>query len=196
MLAQAGLVRPRRGLGGGFALVRSPSNMTILDVVSAVDPIGGSRNARSGAPHTASSFASYTAAWTRRSRWSNSSSRARGCQICWGPATRPRCAARYRCGCTRRPDEDRGPRDGPPSACPRDRMRPFATLVLAVCGHQVCQRLRSLCRGQHDLTGQHNGHRAFGMIQELFKRGAEPLRHVLHSCREVWSHLADTRHSE
>jgi len=39
MLAHAGLVRPRRGLGGGFVLVRSPSNMTILDVVGAVDPM-------------------------------------------------------------------------------------------------------------------------------------------------------------
>ena len=38
-LARAGLVRSQRGLGGGIALVKSPGEVTILDVVNAVEPI-------------------------------------------------------------------------------------------------------------------------------------------------------------
>ena len=38
-LARAGLVKSRRGVGGGAALCRSPEDITILDVVQAVDPI-------------------------------------------------------------------------------------------------------------------------------------------------------------
>lgn len=38
-LARAGLVKSQRGLGGGFKLVKSPENTTILEIVNAVDPI-------------------------------------------------------------------------------------------------------------------------------------------------------------
>ena len=38
-LRQEGLVRSQRGVGGGIALTRSPAELTILDVVNAVEPI-------------------------------------------------------------------------------------------------------------------------------------------------------------
>jgi Rrf2 family protein len=38
-LRRAGLVESRRGLGGGFTLARPASDMTVLEVVNAVDPI-------------------------------------------------------------------------------------------------------------------------------------------------------------
>ncbi|MBY0457398.1 MAG: Rrf2 family transcriptional regulator [Gemmataceae bacterium] len=38
-LAEKGIVRTQRGAGGGVALVRDPAELTILDVVNAVDPI-------------------------------------------------------------------------------------------------------------------------------------------------------------
>lgn len=38
-LVQAGVVRSQRGIGGGIALVKSPDELTILEVVNAVDPI-------------------------------------------------------------------------------------------------------------------------------------------------------------
>jgi len=38
-MARAGLVRSQRGVKGGFSLARTPEEMTILEVVSAVDPI-------------------------------------------------------------------------------------------------------------------------------------------------------------
>ena len=38
-LARAELVRSQRGLGGGFVLSRAPEEITILDVVNAVDAI-------------------------------------------------------------------------------------------------------------------------------------------------------------
>ena len=38
-LQQAGLVHSRRGLGGGVALAKTPDELTILEVVNAVDPI-------------------------------------------------------------------------------------------------------------------------------------------------------------
>ena len=39
ILVKAGLVRSRRGLGGGFTLDRSPAEISILDVVNAVEPL-------------------------------------------------------------------------------------------------------------------------------------------------------------
>jgi Rrf2 family transcriptional regulator, nitric oxide-sensitive transcriptional repressor len=39
-LVRAGLVASHRGSSGGFGLVRSPEQVTLLDVVSAVDPVG------------------------------------------------------------------------------------------------------------------------------------------------------------
>ena len=39
-LAAAGVVATRRGVGGGVALARDPGELTILDVVNAVEPIG------------------------------------------------------------------------------------------------------------------------------------------------------------
>ncbi|MBI3408931.1 MAG: Rrf2 family transcriptional regulator [Planctomycetes bacterium] len=38
-LVQAGVLRSQRGLGGGISLVKSPEELTLLDVVNAVDPI-------------------------------------------------------------------------------------------------------------------------------------------------------------
>jgi Rrf2 family protein len=38
-LGRAGLVRSRRGLGGGFELTRSAEEITVYDVVQAVDPV-------------------------------------------------------------------------------------------------------------------------------------------------------------
>lgn len=39
MLGRAGLVESRRGLGGGFRLARPAEQMSVLEVVNAVDPI-------------------------------------------------------------------------------------------------------------------------------------------------------------
>ncbi len=38
-LRRAGIVRAKRGLGGGFNLVRASDLLSVLDVVNAVDPI-------------------------------------------------------------------------------------------------------------------------------------------------------------
>ncbi|MBX9680463.1 MAG: Rrf2 family transcriptional regulator [Gemmataceae bacterium] len=38
-LVQAGVLRSQRGIGGGIALAKTPSELTILEVVNAVDPI-------------------------------------------------------------------------------------------------------------------------------------------------------------
>ena len=38
-LVRAGLVRSQRGLGGGFRLERQPSEVTMWDIVEAVDPL-------------------------------------------------------------------------------------------------------------------------------------------------------------
>lgn len=38
-LARAGVVRSQRGIGGGMSLIKSPDELTILEVVNAVDPI-------------------------------------------------------------------------------------------------------------------------------------------------------------
>jgi Rrf2 family nitric oxide-sensitive transcriptional repressor len=38
-LARAGIVRSQRGVGGGVALAKAPDELTILEVVNAVDPI-------------------------------------------------------------------------------------------------------------------------------------------------------------
>jgi Rrf2 family nitric oxide-sensitive transcriptional repressor len=38
-LCHAGVVQSRRGIGGGVALVKSPKDLTILEVVNAVEPI-------------------------------------------------------------------------------------------------------------------------------------------------------------
>ncbi|HZU37106.1 MAG TPA: Rrf2 family transcriptional regulator [Gemmataceae bacterium] len=39
-LCHAGIVQSKRGRGGGMVLTRPPSELTILDVVNAVDPLG------------------------------------------------------------------------------------------------------------------------------------------------------------
>lgn len=39
-LVRGGIVRSRRGVGGGVTLADSPAKVTILDVVNAVEPIG------------------------------------------------------------------------------------------------------------------------------------------------------------
>lgn len=49
-LARAGLVRARRGPGGGFSLTRSPQAISILDVVNAVDPLHRIRTCPLGIP--------------------------------------------------------------------------------------------------------------------------------------------------
>jgi Rrf2 family protein len=38
-LVRAGVVHSQRGIGGGMALVKTPTQLTILEVVNAVDPI-------------------------------------------------------------------------------------------------------------------------------------------------------------
>jgi Rrf2 family protein len=38
-LARAGIVRSQRGVKGGFQLARTPQEISILDVINAVDPI-------------------------------------------------------------------------------------------------------------------------------------------------------------
>ncbi|MCA9119571.1 MAG: Rrf2 family transcriptional regulator [Planctomycetaceae bacterium] len=39
-LCHVGILRSQRGIGGGMSLVPSPEDLTILDVVNAVEPIG------------------------------------------------------------------------------------------------------------------------------------------------------------
>jgi len=39
MLGRAGLVDSRRGLGGGFRLSRAATEITVLEVINAVDPV-------------------------------------------------------------------------------------------------------------------------------------------------------------
>ena len=39
-LVRSGIVQSQRGVGGGMSLTKSPQELTILDVVDAVDPIG------------------------------------------------------------------------------------------------------------------------------------------------------------
>lgn len=39
MLARRGVVRSQRGLHGGFSLAHCPAELTVLDVVNAVDPL-------------------------------------------------------------------------------------------------------------------------------------------------------------
>ena len=38
-LVHAGITRSQRGIGGGISLARSPDDLTLLEVVNAVDPI-------------------------------------------------------------------------------------------------------------------------------------------------------------
>lgn len=38
-LSRGGIVRSQRGVGGGMSLVKAPAELTILEVVNAVDPI-------------------------------------------------------------------------------------------------------------------------------------------------------------
>ncbi len=49
-LSRAGLVDSRRGLGGGFTVTRSSTEMTVLDVLDAVDPIMRIRKCPLGRP--------------------------------------------------------------------------------------------------------------------------------------------------
>ncbi len=39
ILRRAGLLRSKRGFGGGFTLAKAPEQITLLDVVNVVDPI-------------------------------------------------------------------------------------------------------------------------------------------------------------
>jgi Rrf2 family nitric oxide-sensitive transcriptional repressor len=39
-LRRAGVIRSRRGSGGGMTLVKAPDQLTILEVVNAVEPVG------------------------------------------------------------------------------------------------------------------------------------------------------------
>lgn len=43
-LAKKGIVATQRGVGGGVSLVKDPADVTILDVVNAVEPIGRYRS--------------------------------------------------------------------------------------------------------------------------------------------------------
>ena len=39
VLSRAGMVESQRGLNGGFVLARPPNDLTVLDVINAVDPL-------------------------------------------------------------------------------------------------------------------------------------------------------------
>ena len=39
-LVRAGVLHSQRGIGGGMALVKAPSELTILEVINAVEPVG------------------------------------------------------------------------------------------------------------------------------------------------------------
>jgi Rrf2 family transcriptional regulator, nitric oxide-sensitive transcriptional repressor len=52
-LARHGLVHSQRGLGGGFTLTRLPAEITVYDVVQAVDPIQRIRQCPLGKPEHA-----------------------------------------------------------------------------------------------------------------------------------------------
>jgi Rrf2 family transcriptional regulator, nitric oxide-sensitive transcriptional repressor len=43
-LCRSGIVHSKRGIGGGVVLVKSPAELTILEVVNAVEPIGRIRH--------------------------------------------------------------------------------------------------------------------------------------------------------
>jgi Rrf2 family nitric oxide-sensitive transcriptional repressor len=49
-LVRAGLVRSQRGLGGGMALAKPADNLTILEVVDAVEPLGRIKTCPLGLP--------------------------------------------------------------------------------------------------------------------------------------------------
>ena len=49
-LRRAGIVHGQRGVGGGFTLARPPADISILDVVQAVDPIERIRTCPLGIP--------------------------------------------------------------------------------------------------------------------------------------------------
>lgn len=49
-LVRAGLARSQRGPSGGFTLTRSPTDISILDVINAVDPIQRIRECPLGIP--------------------------------------------------------------------------------------------------------------------------------------------------
>jgi Rrf2 family protein len=38
-LAREGVVKSQRGIGGGFSLIKAPEDLTLLEVVNAVEPI-------------------------------------------------------------------------------------------------------------------------------------------------------------
>jgi len=43
-LCHSGIVQLKRGIGGGVTIAKSPSELTVLDVVNAVEPIGRIRS--------------------------------------------------------------------------------------------------------------------------------------------------------
>ena len=47
-LTRAGLVRSQRGVGGGVGLARDPGSISLLDVVTAIEPVGRVRGRRPG----------------------------------------------------------------------------------------------------------------------------------------------------
>jgi Rrf2 family protein len=49
-MVRLGLLRSQRGVGGGIALVKSPAELTLLEVVNAVDPIPRIRTCPLGIP--------------------------------------------------------------------------------------------------------------------------------------------------
>ncbi len=49
-LGRAGLVKSQRGLHGGFTLIDDPAELTILDIVNAVDPLRRIRECPLGIP--------------------------------------------------------------------------------------------------------------------------------------------------
>ena len=75
-MGRAGLVEARRGLRGGYVLTQPLDQLTVYDVVNAVDPSSGSSNVPSGSPPTPTGSARSTSGSMTRSRcWRPTSSR-------------------------------------------------------------------------------------------------------------------------
>ena len=70
-LRRAGIVRSRRGVGGGVVLAKSPAKLTILDVVNAVEPIARIRRCPLDLKAHGVAFARYTSEWITPWRWSS-----------------------------------------------------------------------------------------------------------------------------
>ena len=98
-LVQTGIVRSQRGIGGGMSLVKTPGELTILEVVNAVDPIQRIRTCpldlASHGVRLCPLHRRVTTPW----QWSRRRFNARRCKrSSTNPATARRCAIFRVCG--------------------------------------------------------------------------------------------------